>query len=82
VWGGGSPGPHKVERVVPILPLSREEEQLERLKRSLAIYRVVFGQPRQAELIALIDGRGASREEIDSWMVRLEPEALGGGTQR
>lgn len=52
---------------------SREEEQLERLKRNLAIYRVVFGQPRQAELTALINGGGISQSEIDSWVVRLEP---------
>jgi hypothetical protein len=68
-----SPGAHKVERFVPLLPLSREEEQLERLKRNLAIYRVVFGQPRQAELMASIDGGGISQSEIDSWAVRLEP---------
>jgi hypothetical protein len=68
-----APGAHKVERFVPLLPLSREEEQLERLKRNLAIYRVVFGQPRQAELLALIDGGGISQSEIDSWVVRLEP---------
>ncbi len=65
-------GPHKVERHVPILPLSREIEQLEQLKRSLAIYRVVFGQPRQEELLKLLDKGSLSNEEIDSWMVRLE----------
>lgn len=68
-----APGAHKVERFVPLLPLSREAEQLERLKRNLAIYRVVFGQPRQAELMALIDGGRVSQSEIDSWVVRLEP---------
>ena len=33
-----------------MLPMSREIEQLERLKRSLAVYRMVFGQPRQEDL--------------------------------
>ena len=72
-----APGQHKVERVVPLLPLSREVEQLERLKRSLAIYRVAFGQPRQAELVALIDGGKASLDEVDSWVIHLDPPARG-----
>ena len=32
-----------------------EVEAFDRLKRQLAAYRVVFGQPRQEELIALLD---------------------------
>jgi len=43
-----------IERHVPAFPLSRDEEQLERLKRSLAIYRMVFGQPNQEDLIAYL----------------------------
>src|SRR5690606_17278456 len=33
------------------LPLAKEEQRLEDLKRSLAVYRLVFGQPRQEELL-------------------------------
>jgi len=43
-----------VERHVPALPLSRETRQLEALKRSLAVYRMVFGQPRQDDLLAYL----------------------------
>jgi hypothetical protein len=68
-----APGKHKVERFVPILPFLREEAQLERLKRSLAIYRVVFGQPRQAELVEYLDGGSISIEQMDSWVVCLTP---------
>jgi len=67
-----APGPHKVERVVPLLSLSREGAQLQRLERSLAIYRVVFGQPRQAELVELLNGATVTPEELESWVVRLE----------
>jgi hypothetical protein len=70
-----APGEHRVERFVPMLALSREEAQLERLKRNLAIYRVVFGQPRQAELVEFLEGGSVSIEEMDSWVVRLVPEA-------
>lgn len=47
-------GPARIERHVPLIALSREVERLERLKRSLAVYRMVFGQPRQEDLIAFL----------------------------
>ena len=43
-----------IERHVPALPLSRDASQLEALKRSLAVYRMVFGQPRQDDLMAFL----------------------------
>ena len=44
-------GDAKIERHVPVLPLSRDKERLYALRRSLAIYRMVFGQNRQEDLI-------------------------------
>ncbi|HEX8702753.1 MAG TPA: helicase-related protein, partial [Myxococcaceae bacterium] len=41
----------RIERHILALPLSREFERAERLMRSLAIYRMAFGQPRQDDLI-------------------------------
>ena len=41
----------KIERHVPALPLSRDDYKLAALRQSLAVYRMVFGQPRQEELI-------------------------------
>ena len=46
-----------IERHVPALPLSRDASQLEALKRSLAVYRMVFGQPRQDDLMAFLQER-------------------------
>ena len=43
-----------IERHVPALPLSRDASQLVALKRSLAVYRMVFGQPRQDDLVAFL----------------------------
>jgi len=40
-----------IERYVPTLPLSRESARLPALRRSLAVYRMVFGQPRQDDLV-------------------------------
>ena len=55
-------GPARIQRLVPLIPLSREVERLERLKRSLAAYRMVFGQPRQEDLVAYLQGRMGDEE--------------------
>lgn len=47
-------GGAKIERHVPSYPLSRDGERLEALKRSLAVYRMVFGQNRQEDLVAYL----------------------------
>jgi len=48
------PGDAKIERHVPAMPFSREVDRLHELRRSLAIYRMVFGQSRQEDLIAYL----------------------------
>jgi len=53
-WVYSADGGVKIERHVPALPLSREFAQLAALRRSLAIYRMIFGQPRQEDLIAYL----------------------------
>jgi hypothetical protein len=52
------PGEAKIERHIPALPFSRDEQRLHRLQRSLALYRSVLGQPRQEELVELLAERG------------------------
>ncbi|MGM0578950.1 MAG: C-terminal helicase domain-containing protein, partial [Myxococcota bacterium] len=46
--------PARIERRVPTPPLSRDEHHYARLKRSLAIYRLAFGQPRQEDLLSYL----------------------------
>lgn len=58
----------RIERRVPILPLSKERSQLVRLKRGLALYRLVFGQPRQQELLEYLASRS---DEADSEALRI-----------
>lgn len=50
-------GGAQVERHVPMLPFSREIGKYERLKRSLAAYRLAFGAPRQEELVSYLSHR-------------------------
>jgi hypothetical protein len=55
-------GPAKIERHVPVLPFSRDSAVLPQLRKTLAAYRLAFGQPRQEELIEFL---GADRTDAD-----------------
>ena len=66
-------GDCRVERYVPLLPYAREIEAFRRLKRQLAAYRVVFGQPRQEELIALLDRADFSVAQLRELTIDLSP---------
>lgn len=68
-----APGDCYVQRHVPLLPYTKEVEAFQRLKRQLAIYRMVFGQPRQEELIALLDQGGMSVSELQALTIDLSP---------
>ena len=67
-------GKHRVERHVLQLPYTAEAEAFERLKRQLAAYRVVLGQPRQEELLALLDQADLGAR-LRNWAVDLSPPA-------
>ena len=67
-----APGRHRVERHVLQLPYTAEVEALDRLKRQLAAYRVVLGQPRQEELLTLLD-RPELDAQLGNWAVDLSP---------
>ena len=66
-------GPAKIERHVPAMPLSREIGRLEDLQRALAIYRLVFGQPRQEELLAYLERTGATEAMVEELRIDLSP---------
>jgi hypothetical protein len=40
-----------IERHIPMIPMSQDEERHDRLQKSLAAYRLVFGQPRQEDML-------------------------------
>ena len=70
-----APGRHRVGRQVLQLPYTSEAAAFDRLKRQLAAYRVVFGQPRQEELVTLLDGAELDIARLRSWAVDLSPPA-------
>jgi hypothetical protein len=70
-------GSVRVERRVPMLPFSREITRLARLKRSLTVYRLAFGQPRQDDLLDYLQnlaGDGMDADLLGDLQIRLEPE--------
>ena len=60
-----------VERRVPMLPFSREQQRLPDLKASLAVYRLVFGQPRQEDLLSHLKERDP--DALSAWRLDLSP---------
>ncbi|MBA3831852.1 MAG: hypothetical protein H0X34_08165 [Chthoniobacterales bacterium] len=69
-WVYPVPGGASIERHVPMYPLSQDIGRLASLKDSLALYRMVFGQPRQEELLAYLE-RTVPREQIAELSNRL-----------
>lgn len=63
-------GPAKIERLVPVMPFSREAAALPRLRKTLAAYRLAFGQPRQEELVEWL-GTKFTNEELKRLIGRL-----------
>jgi hypothetical protein len=59
-----------IERLLPSLPLTRDRARLPLLRRSLALYRLVFGQPRQDDLMEHLMREGSVIHGV------LGPEAL------
>jgi hypothetical protein len=65
-----------VERRIPILPYSQEEGRLKQLKRSLTVYRLAFGQPRQDDLIAFLENlteADMDARTVSDWQIDLSP---------
>lgn len=78
-WVYAPPGGARIERHVPYLPLSRDRLRLEALRRSLAVYRMVFGQPRQEDLLIYLLSR-LPAERVEALMrearIDLSPPQL------
>ena len=47
-------GDDRIQRYSPVLPLSRDAARIDSLRQGLTMYRMVFGQPRQDDLLEFI----------------------------
>jgi len=75
-WVLPSEGGCHIERHVLNLPLSRDEERLIELRNTLAAYRMVFGQPRQEDMLQYLMEhipRDRIEEMADQLRINLEP---------
>lgn len=69
-------GSARIERRVPLMPYSREVGKLEALKNGLALYRLVFGQPRQEDLMSILSvGADLDMDSLAEWLISLTPPA-------
>ena len=59
-----------IERHIPMIPLSQDEERYDRLQKSLAAYRLVFGQPRQEDMLRYLQ-RHFTSEQLAVWISDL-----------
>lgn len=62
-----------IERIVPLYPLSRDRYKYERLIKVLALYRMTLGQPRQEELLNLLNNMHLSDEQLKELTIDLCP---------
>lgn len=56
-------GTAQIERLVPMMPMSREEARLDEALKILSLYRLAFGQPRQEELLDNLVRREFSEDD-------------------
>jgi hypothetical protein len=67
------PGDARVERLIVHFPLSREDDQYERLRDSLTLYRMMLGQPRQEDMMELLRQRGVTDSQVAQLDLRPPP---------
>ena len=79
---GSPPATTGWDAICRSLPYTAEIEAFDRLKRQPAAYRVVFGQPRQEELVTLLDRAGVDVARLRDWAVDLSPLEGPEGTDR
>ena len=63
----------EIERIVPLYPLSRDRYKFQRLIKVLALYRMTLGQPRQEELLNLLENMHLSEEQLKELTIDLCP---------
>ena len=68
-------GPSKVERHLLNYPLSKDLPRYERLKNDLALYRLTFGQPRQEDMLKLLEDRNvlSDKDRVAELRIDLRP---------
>lgn len=58
----------KIERIVPMYPFSQDPIRYDRIIKILSLYRLTLGQPRQEELISILDKTISEKEAYELFM--------------
>lgn len=66
------PHPFAIERHIMAMPLSRDEAKLKSLLKSLVLYRSVLGQPRQEDLVKVLEESNIEDLEAFSERTRID----------
>lgn len=72
-WCFGKNQSIKIERLVPMYPLSKDELNYERLIKILSLYRLTLGQSRQEELLEYLFKEFRNTSELKKLFIDLSP---------
>lgn len=78
-WIFDSENGFKVNRNVPIIPYSKDDQHFQALLKTLARYRLAFGQPRQDELLKVLEDNKDFQfdgETLKQLMIDLAPPEM------
>lgn len=63
----------KIERIVPLYPMSLDHGRYDRLIKVLTLYRMTLGQPRQEELVEMFERMDLTPEQLRQLTIDLCP---------
>ncbi|MFR5266825.1 DEAD/DEAH box helicase [Clostridium sp.] len=63
----------KIERIVPMYPMSKDQVKYNKLIKVLSLYRLTLGQPRQEELINALGNNFNQIDDIEDLFINLSP---------
>jgi superfamily II DNA/RNA helicase len=72
-WCLGENQKVKIERIVPMYPMSKDDINYERLIKILSMYRLTLGQARQEELLKYIFSNFDNSENLKELFIDLSP---------
>lgn len=70
----------RIERIVPQYPMSSDVGRYRRLIDVLSLYRLTMGQPRQEELLEMLESLHLTKQQIDGLLFNLSPIERGSGS--
>jgi hypothetical protein len=76
-WCFGENQEIKIERIIPMYPMSKDEITYERLIKILSLYRLTLGQARQEELLEYFFKECKNPDELKALFIDLSPYSKG-----